>query len=137
MNKTVRDSDLSDSNLLRNCENIFKEPSEKSIPKKVVTRSKQKRHSSVNLQKRFMKNNKPTHCQEEIIKQGKVVCGLESTEELLEEKVVCQVPRPWSTKSQTNGHMIRMRMKRGSTEPEAKKLLLMIKETVIRWQMTC
>ena len=57
---------LSDSNLLRNCENIFKEPSEKSIPKKVVTRSKQKRHSSVNLQKRFMKNNKPTHCQEEI-----------------------------------------------------------------------
>ena len=64
---------LSDSNLLRNCENIFKEPSEKSIPKKVVTRSKQKRHSSVNLQKRFMKNNKPTHCQEEIVKQGKVV----------------------------------------------------------------
>ena len=55
--------------------------------KKVVTRSKPKRHSSVNLQKRFMKNNKPTHCQEEIIKQGKVVCGLESTEELLEEKV--------------------------------------------------
>ena len=64
---------LSDSNLLRNCENIFKEPSEKSFPKKVVTRSKQKRHSSVNLQKRFMKNNKPTHFQEEIIKQGKVV----------------------------------------------------------------
>ena len=88
---------LSDSNLLGNCENIFKEPSEKSIPKKVVTRSKQKRHSSVNLRKRCMKNNKPTHCQEEIIKQGKVVCGLESTEELLEEEVVCQVPRPWST----------------------------------------
>ena len=61
VNKTVRDINLSDSNLLRNCENIFKEPSEKSIPKKVVTRSKQKRHSSVNLQKRFMKNNKPTH----------------------------------------------------------------------------
>ena len=34
--------------MLRNCENIFKEHSEKSIPKKVVTRSKQKRHSSVN-----------------------------------------------------------------------------------------
>ena len=131
VNKTVRDIDLSDSNLLRNCENIFKEPSEKSIPKKVVTRSKQKRHSSVNLQKRFMKNNKPTHCQEEIIKQGKVVCGLESTEEFL------VVPRPWNTKSQTNDHTIRMRMKRGSTEPEDKKLLLMIKETVIRWQMTC
>ena len=131
VNKTVRDIDLSDSNLLRNCENIFKEPSEKSIPKKVITRSKQKRHSSVNLQKRFMKNNKPTHCQEEIIKQGKVVCGLESTEEFL------VVPRPWNTKSQTNDHTIRMRMKRGSTEPEDKKLLLMIKETVIRWQMTC
>ena len=28
VNKTVRDIDLSDSNLLRNCENIFKEPSE-------------------------------------------------------------------------------------------------------------
>ena len=102
VNKTVRDIDLSDSNLLRNCENIFKEPSEKSIPKKVVTRSKQKRHSSVNLQKRFMKNNKPTHCQEEIIKQGKVVCGLESTEELLEEEVVCttslkhEEPNKWS-----------------------------------------
>ena len=102
MNKTVRDIDLSDSNLLRNCENIFKEPSEKSFPKKVVTRSKQKRHSSVNFQKRFMKNNKPTHCQEEIIKQGKVVCGLESTEELLEEEVVCttslkhEEPNKWS-----------------------------------------
>ena len=64
---------LTDSHLLRNCGNIFTLSSEKSIPKKVVTRSKQKRHSSVNLQKRFMKNNKPTHFQEEIIKQGKVV----------------------------------------------------------------
>ena len=36
-----------------------------------------------------MKDNKPTHCQEEIIKQGKVVCGLESTEELPVEEVVC------------------------------------------------
>ena len=93
---------LTDSHLLRNCENIFKEPSEKSIPNKVVTRSKQKRPSSVNLQKRCMKNNKPTHCQEEIIKQGKVVCGLESTEELLEEEVVCttslkhEEPNKWS-----------------------------------------
>ena len=49
-----------------------------------------------------MKNNKPTHCQEEIIKQGKVVCGLESTEELLEEEVVCttslehEEPNKWS-----------------------------------------
>ena len=89
MNKTVRDIDLSDSELLRNCENIFTEPSKKPIPKKVaiVTRSKQKRHSSVNLHKRFMKNNRPTHCQEEIIKQGKVVCGLETTEELPVEEV--------------------------------------------------
>ena len=53
VNKIVRDIDLSDSELLRNCENIFTEPSEKSFPKKVaiVTRSKQKRHSSVNLRK--------------------------------------------------------------------------------------
>ena len=93
---------LSDSTLLRNCENIFKQPSEKSIPNKVVTRSKQKRHSSVNLQKRCMKNNKPTHFQEEILKQGKVVCGLESIEELLEEEVVCttslkhEEPNKWS-----------------------------------------
>ena len=108
VNKTVRDIDLSDSNLLRNCENIFKEPSEKSIPKKVVTRSKQKRHSSVNLHKRFMKNNKPTHCQEEIIKQGKVVCGLESNEEFLEEEVVCttslkhEEPNKWSHDQKKN-----------------------------------
>ena len=83
-----------------------------------------------------MKNNKPTHCQEEIIKQGKVVCGLESTEELLEEEVVCttsmkhEEPNKWS-------HDQNERMKRRSTKPEAKKLLLMIKETVFRWQMTC
>ena len=104
MNKTVREIDLSDSELLRNCENIFTEPSKKPIPKKVaiVTRTKQKRHSSVNLHKRFMKNNKPTHCQEEIIKQGKVVCGLESTEELPVEEVVCttslkhEEPNKWS-----------------------------------------
>ena len=38
VNKTVRDINLSDSNLFRNCENIFKEPSEKSIPKKVVSK---------------------------------------------------------------------------------------------------
>ena len=31
--------------------------------------------------------------------------------------------------------MIRVRMKRRSNKPEAKKPLLMIKETVIRWQM--
>ena len=126
---------LSDSNLLRNCENIFKKPSEKSIPKKVVTRSKQKRHSSVTLQKRFMKNNKATHCQAEIIKQGKVVCGLESTEELLEEEVVCTTSLKHEESNKWSHD--RMRMKRRSTKPEAKKLLLMIKETVIRWQMTC
>ena len=79
-----------------------KSPLKSPFLKKVVTRSKPKRHSSVNLQKRFMKNNKPTHCQEEIIKQGKVVCGLESTEELLEEEVVCttslehEEPNKWS-----------------------------------------
>ena len=35
VNKTVRDIDLSDSNLLRNCENIFKEPSESPFLKKL------------------------------------------------------------------------------------------------------
>ena len=80
---------LTDSHLLRNCENIFTLSSEKSIPRKVVTRSKQKRHSSVTLQKCFMKNNKPTHCQEEIkAREGCVWLRIESTEELLEE-VVC------------------------------------------------
>ena len=46
---------------------------------------------SVDLLRSFTKNNrrKPTHCGEEIIKQGKVVCPLESTKELLEEEVVC------------------------------------------------
>ena len=55
-----------------------------------------------------MKNNKPTHCQEEIIKQGKVVCGLESTEELPVEKVVCitslkhEEPNKWSHEQNEN-----------------------------------
>ena len=54
--------DLSHSELLRNCEHLFTEPSEKSIPEEHVTRRKQKRHSSVNLQSSLMKNDKPTHC---------------------------------------------------------------------------
>ena len=70
VNKIVSDIDLSDSELLRNCENIFTLSSEKSIPKNVVTRSKQERHSSVNLDKRFMKNNKPTHCQQGKARKG-------------------------------------------------------------------
>ena len=41
--------DLSRSELLRNCEHLFTEPSEKSIPEKHVIRSKQKSHSSVNI----------------------------------------------------------------------------------------
>ena len=38
----------------------------------------------------FTKNNqrKPTQCGEELIKQGKAVCHLESMKELFEEKVV-------------------------------------------------
>ena len=94
--------DLSHSELLRNCEHLFTEPSEKSIPEKHVTRSKQKRHSSVNLQSSFMKNDKPTHCRDELIKKDKVLCGLESAEESREEEVLCtrslqhQVLNKWS-----------------------------------------
>ena len=45
---------------------------------------------SVGLLSSFSKNNqwKPTHCGEEIIKQEKAVCRLESMKELLEEEVL-------------------------------------------------
>ena len=100
--KVLLKFDLSHSELLRNCEHPFTEPSEKSIPEKHVTRSKQKRHSSVNLQSSFMKNDKPTRCRDELIKKEKVLCGLESTEESRDEEVVCtrslrhQVLNKWS-----------------------------------------
>ena len=100
--KVILKIGLSHSELLRNCEHLFTEPSENSIPEKHVTRSKQKRHSSVNLQSSFMKNDKPTHCRDELIKQEKVLCALESTEESREEEVVCtrslqhQVLNTWS-----------------------------------------
>ena len=45
--KVLLKIDLSHSESLRNCEHLFTEPSEKSIPEKHVTRRKQKRHSSV------------------------------------------------------------------------------------------
>ena len=63
--KVLLKFDLSHSELLRNCEHLFTEPSEKSIPEKHVTRSKQKRYSSVNLQSSFMKNDKSSHCRDE------------------------------------------------------------------------
>ena len=100
--KVLLKIDLSHSELLRNCEHLFTEPSEKSIPEKHVTRRKQKRHFSVNLQSSFMKNDKPTHCRDELIKKEKVLCVLESTEESREEEVVCtrslqhQVLNKWS-----------------------------------------
>ena len=100
--KVLLKIDLSHSELLRNCEHLFTEPSEKSIPEKHVTRRKQKRHSSVNLQSSFMKNDNPTHCREELIKKEKVLCGLESTQESRKEDVVCtrslqhQVLNKWS-----------------------------------------
>ena len=100
--KVLLKIDRSHSELLRNCEHLFTEPSEKSIPEKHATRRKQKRHSSVNLQSSFMKNDKPTHCRDELIKKEKVLCGLESTQESREEDVVCtrslqhQVLNKWS-----------------------------------------
>ena len=93
--------DLSHTEVLRNCEHLFTEPSEKSIPEKHVRR-KQKSHSSVNLQSSFMKNDKPTHCRDELIKKEKVMCALQSAEESSEEEVVCtrslqhQVLNTWS-----------------------------------------
>ena len=87
--KVLLKIDLSHSELLRNREHLFTEPSEKSISKKHVTRRRQKRHSSVNLQSSSMKNDKPTHCRDELIKKEKVLCGLESAEESSEEEVVC------------------------------------------------
>ena len=87
--KVLLKIDRSHSELLRNCEHLFTEPSEKSIPKKLVTRRKQKRHSSVNLQSSFMKNDKSTHCRDELIKKEKVLYSLESAEESSEEEVVC------------------------------------------------
>ena len=64
--KVILKIDLSHTELLRNCKHLFTEPSEKSIPEKHVRR-KQKSHSSVNLQSSFMKNDKPTHCRDELI----------------------------------------------------------------------
>ena len=109
--KVLLKIDRSHSELLRNCEHLFTEPSENSIPEKHVTRSKQKRHSSVNLQSSFMKNDKPTHCRDELIKQEKVLCALESTEESREEEVVCtrslqhQVLNKWSHNQTTKAEI--------------------------------
>ena len=100
--KVLLKFDLSHSELLRNYQHLFTEPSEKSIPEKHVIRSKQKRHSSVNLQSSFMKNDKPTQCGDELIKKEKVLCCLESTQESREGEVVCtrslqhQVLTTWS-----------------------------------------
>ena len=62
----------------------------------------------VDLLSSFTKNNqrKPTHCGKKIIKQGKAVCPLELTKELLEEEVVCttslkhEEPNKWSWSEQ-------------------------------------
>ena len=87
--KVILKIDLRHTELLRNREHLFTEPCEKSFPEKRLTIRKQKSHSSVNLQSSFMKNDKPTQCEDELIKKGTVLCGLESTEESCEEEVVC------------------------------------------------
>ena len=86
----VLDIDLSDSQFLRNCNTVFTELSEKSIREKDMRRKNQWSQFFVGLLGSFTNNNqrKPTHCGEEIIKQGKAVCRLESMKELLEEEVV-------------------------------------------------
>ena len=56
--------------------------------------------------------------------------------ELLEEEVVnCTTSLEREELNKRSSHMIRIRMKRRSNKPETKKLLL-VKETVIRWQIT-
>lgn len=85
----VLDIELSDSQFRRNCNTVFTELSEKSIREKDM-RKKPKEPIFGCLLSSFTKSNqrKPTHCGEEIIKQGKPVCRLESIKELLEEEVV-------------------------------------------------
>ena len=70
-------------------------------------------------------------------RNNEAVCRLKSVKELLEEEVVnCTTSLEREELNKRSSHMIRIRMKRRSNKPEAKKLLL-VKETVIRWQMTC
>ena len=135
----VLDIELSDSEFLRNCNTVFTELSERSIREKDIRGKNQWSQFFVGLLSSFTNNNqrKPTHCGEEIIKQGKAVCRLESMKELLEEEVVnCTTSLEREELNKRSSHMIRIRMKRRSNKPEAKKLLL-VKETVILWQMTC
>ena len=86
----VLDIELSDSQFLRNCNTVFTELSEESIREKDMRGKKQWSQFFVALLSSFTNNNqrKPTHCGEEIIKQGKAVCRLESMKELFEEEVV-------------------------------------------------
>ena len=127
--KVLLKIDLSHSELLmRNCEHLFTEPSEKSIPEKHVTRRKQKRHFSVNLQNSFMKNDKPTHCRDELIKKEKVLCGLESTQESRKEDVVC---------TRSLQHQVLNKCLHDQRSKRRPDKLLLIKETVIGQEMTC
>ena len=94
----VLNIELSDSQFLRNCNTVFSELSEKSIREKDMRGKKQWSQFFVALLSSFTNNNqrKPTHCGEEIIKQGKAVCRLESIN--LKTKSLI-APRPWSAKS--------------------------------------
>ena len=86
----VLDIELSDSQFLRNCNTVFTELSEKSIHEKNMRGKNQWSQFFVGFFSSFTKDNqrKPTHCGEEIMKQVKAVCRLESMKELLEEEVV-------------------------------------------------
>ena len=86
----VLDIELSDSQFLRNCNTVFTELSQKSIREKDMRGKNQWSQFLVGLLGSFTKNNqrKPTLCGEEIIKQGKAVCRIESMKELLEEEAV-------------------------------------------------
>ena len=66
----VLDTELSDSQFLRNCNTVFTELSEKSIREKDMRGKNQWSQFFVGLLGSFTKNNqrKPTHCGEEIIR---------------------------------------------------------------------
>ena len=139
----VLDIELSDSQFLRNCNTVFTELSEKSIRENDMRGKKQWSQFFVALLSSFTNNNqrKPTHCGEEIIKQGKAVCRLESMKELFEEEVVnCTTSlereelNKWSHDQDKNETEIQQI---GSKKAVSCFFLISFLFLVIHWQMTC
>ena len=70
--------------------------------------------------------------EKKIIKQGKAVCPLELTKELLEEEVVCTTSLEYKELNKWSHDQDKSEVEIQQIKLEAKKLLL-IKETAIRW----